>query len=198
MTPADDDKNESRPRVWEPSELNVLIAVRFITLFILAAMTYFSTTVNQELAELALSALTAGGLLVTPQILSSVIGPETIRRNNIWVRAVRRGLLLLVALGFASIGLIVYGFLQGSLTQGEGRLTYLLGVALLTVVVLFGLLPAWAIKSVRDGAESVGKKEREKLRCIAKRIEDEGWPLLFGAILIAVGTALQFLANTEA
>jgi hypothetical protein len=159
-------------------------------------MTYFSTQVHHTPAELALSALTAGAFLVTPDILKGLTGPPLVRRIDVWLRAFRMTGALLAGLGTIGIALVIIGASLG-LTANTGRVEYLAGVGLIVIVLLLGLVPVWAVKSTKDAANILSPEFRKKLAEWFAKVEREGWPLLLGAVLIVVGSGLQFIANTQ-
>ena len=115
--------------------------------------------------------------------------------------------LVMLVIGIAAlVGIIIGVVLQaesGELSE-ESRLFYLGGLAALTIVLVFDLVPLWLIKSAKDiasGSEGLPKGLREWFKSLPMRFrlafgyaEQEGWPAALGVTIFLLGVALQFLS----
>jgi len=186
-----------------------LIATRAVTLLIAAVMLNISLHGQQQLAKLGLAAVTTGTLLLTPDAFGAFLREKELRWPSQTHRErLGRGYqLVMLVIGIAAlVGIIIGVVLQaesGELSE-ESRLFYLGGLAALTIVLVFDLVPLWLIKSAKDiasGSEGLPKGLREWFKSLPMRFrlafgyaEQEGWPAALGVTIFLLGVALQFLS----
>ncbi len=163
---------------------------------------------QQQLAKLGLAAVTTGTLLLTPDAFSALLTQRALRwpSRTRRERLGRKYQLLMLSISLAALaGIIIGVVLQAeSGLSGESRLAYLGGVTGLSIVLLFGLVPLWLIKSAKDiasGAEELPPRLRERFKPLPMRFrlalghaEEEAWPAALGLTIFLLGVALQFLS----
>ncbi len=199
------------PQATEPVEpvSNERVATRLLTLAVAVVMACLSLEGEQQLAKLALSGITVGTLLLTPDIGGAILafGPKNWsgQTRARFATAYRVFLGVIAVSGMAAIvGAIVHEAEKQPL-NGAAIAAYAITIVLLAAVIAIGALPLIVLRMLRgrNTAEVADERPNDKYRSIKElsrgarvkldKAEAEAAPAGLGAALFLGGTALQFI-----